>query len=303
MTYLSFELLLDQFLSYQVLRKDSQITYKKIISYFVKEHKGKFPDDITIIDVISWRKKILMNIKPVSWNTYARHLQALINFGIKKKLLKRKDNPFSSLQIKSDERPIKYLNEYQLKQLDCFLMECGSNNKLKFIKPSWFFITLVKTFQYTGMRKKQLLNLKVQDIRISEGVITIDGTQNKNHMSHIIPISTKLKPYLVELIDKHKQKSSFATDQLFNINLFKENNIIAKEMSVFQVDAIFKKLTEQINFKVNPHRFRHTVATTILKNSNNIYLAQKILGHQSIKTTMHYIGHDVELLREGIEMI
>jgi len=302
-THLSFELLLEQFLSYQVLREDSQITYKKIISYFVKDHKGKFPDDITIIDVISWRKKVLINIKPVSWNTYARHLQALINFGIKQNLLKRNDNPFSYVQIKSDERPIKYLNEYQLKKLDFFLMECSSYDKVKFIQPSWFFITLVKTFQYTGMRKKQLLSLKIQDIKIYEGVINIDGSNNKNHMSHIIPISTKLKPYLIELIDKHKQKSSLETDQIFNINLFKENKLIVKDMSIFQVDAIFKKLTEHINFKVNPHRFRHTVATTILKNSNNIYLAQKILGHQSIKTTMHYIGHDVELLREGIEMI
>lgn len=297
---ISFNLLLESFFAYHVLREDSQMTYKKIIHYFVESNQKLSPENITTNDVIEWRKRVLAKIKPVSWNTYARHLHALISFGIKQKILKRTDNPFSKVQIKSDNKSIKYLNSYQITQLEIFMKECHLNKKLKFIKPIWFFITIVKSFQYTGMRKRQLLNLKIQDIKINEGIIFIDGIYNKNHKSHQIPISSKLKPHLLELIDKHRELSSSIEDQLFNINCFKYQKTQVRKMSVYQIDAIFRYLSKNVDFKVSPHRFRHTVATTILKNSNNIYMAQKILGHQSIRTTMQYIEHDIELLRNGI---
>lgn len=300
---INFNDLLERFFAYHVLRLDSQITYKKIINYFVASHQKISPESITEEDVIKWRKRVLSKIKPVSWNTYARHLHALINFGIKQKILVRTDNPFSNVQIRAENKSIKYLNSYQIAQLEIFMKECHQYKKLKFIKPIWFFITMVKSFHYTGMRKRQLLNLKVQDIKIDEGIIYIDGFFNKNHKSHQIPISSKLKPYLIELLEQHRKLDSSLSDQLFNINCFKYETIQVRQMSIYQIDAIFRYLSEQLNFKVSPHRFRHTVATTILKNSNNIYMAQKILGHQSIRTTMQYIGHDIELLRNGIEMI
>ncbi|WP_327857419.1 site-specific integrase [Acinetobacter guillouiae] len=299
----NFNVLLEKFFEYQILRDDSQIIYKKIINYFVEYHKEILPENLTVDDVLKWRKHVLTQIKPVSWNTYARHLHALMNFGIKKKLLKRNDNPFSKVQIKFDNKSIKYLDNFQIKKIEYFLEDCNQRRNLKFIKPIWFFCVIVKSFQYTGMRKKQLLKLRIKDVNMNEGVIYIDGVHNKNHVSHLIPISTKLHPYLSELINKHKEYNSIDTDQLFNINCFRSNDINVRKMSIYQVDTIFRNLSQQIGFKVSPHRFRHTVATTILKNSNNIYMAQKILGHQSIKTTMHYIGHDVELLREGVEMI
>ncbi len=300
---INFTQLLERFFTYHVLREDSEITYKKIIHYFVESNQQLSPENLTEDDVIKWRKCLLTQIKPVSWNTYARHLHALMNFGIKQKILIRTDNPFSNVQIRSDNKSIKYLNSYQITQLELFLNECHIYKKLKFIKPIWFFITMVRSFQYTGMRKRQLLNLKIQDVKINEGIIYIDGVYNKNHRSHQIPISSKLKPYLVELIEQHRKVNSSIEDQLFNINCFKYETTKVRKMSNYQIDAIFRYLSEQLNFKVSPHRFRHTVATTILKNSDNIYIVQKILGHQSIRTTMQYIGHDIELLRNGIEMI
>lgn len=300
---ISFFLLLEKFFAYHVLRADSQKTYKKIIHYFVESNQKLLPETLTEDDVVQWRKKVLVKIKPVSWNTYARHLHALMNFGIKQKILSRSDNPFNNVKIKSADKSIKHLNSYQINQLEIFMKECNQYEKLKFIKPIWFFTTLVKSFQYTGMRKKQLLNLKIEDIKIDEGVIYIDGIFNKNHKSHQIPISSKLNPYLMELLEQHKKLNTPLSEQLFNINCFKYEKIKVRKMSIYQVDAIFRYLSEQLNFRVTPHRFRHTVATTILKNSNNIYMAQKILGHQSIRTTMQYIGHDIELLRSGVEMI
>ncbi|MCT9976771.1 site-specific integrase [Acinetobacter sp. I-MWF] len=299
----NFFYLLEKFFEYNVLRGDSRIIYKKIIHYFTDFNSDITPENLSVDDVLKWRKIILTQIRPVSWNTYARHLHALMNFGIKQKILTRADNPFSKVQIKYDNKSIKHLNSFQMQKIDYFLIDCHQRRKLKFIKPIWFFVALVKTFQYTGMRKKQLLKLRVQDINLDEDVIYIDGLHNKNHVSHLIPISSKLKPYLLDLIMQHKEINSTDFDQLFNINCFRCHESKTRKMSVYQIDAIFRNLSYQMDFKVSPHRFRHTVATTILKNSNNIYMAQKILGHQSIRTTMQYIGHDIELLRDGIELI
>ena len=106
---INFLLLLERFFAYHVLRSDSQMTYKKIIHYFVESNQELSPECLTEDDVIKWRKQVLAKIKPVSWNTYARHLHALMNFGIKQKILVRTDNPFRNVQIRADNKSIKYL--------------------------------------------------------------------------------------------------------------------------------------------------------------------------------------------------
>jgi integrase len=47
------------------------------------------------------------------------------------------------------------------------------------------------------------------------------------------------------------------------------------------------------------HTMRHTTCSRVVANEKNLPLAQRLLGHKSIQTTMGYVHHDREALREA----
>lgn len=74
-------------------------------------------------------------------------------------------------------------------------------------------------------------------------------------------------------------------------------------MSVNQVTHIFRCLSNVVGFISSPHRLRHTVATSLMKNPENVYVVQKLLGHKDINVTLEYIEHDVEMLRDSVNLL
>jgi len=62
-------------------------------------------------------------------------------------------------------------------------------------------------------------------------------------------------------------------------------------ISIGQIENRVKKwvMAAGIEKNVTPHSLRHTFATKMFKDSNNIVLLQMALGHASITTTMRYV--------------
>ena len=53
----------------------------------------------------------------------------------------------------------------------------------------------------------------------------------------------------------------------------------------------------------SPHRFRHTAATNLMKNPENLYVVKQLLGHKDIKVTLSYIESDISSLRKHIDCL
>ena len=54
------------------------------------------------------------------------------------------------------------------------------------------------------------------------------------------------------------------------------------------VRQIAERAVEQVKKPVSPHIFRHTTATTALNNGMPIEDISRLLGHESVSTTMIY---------------
>jgi len=131
----------------------------------------------------------------------------------------------------------------------------------------------------TGMRNKELCNLKLSDIDWQRREITIRNS--KHNKIRIIPIEEKMLtdrtyPSLKNYI-KH-----------WRMNTSKHYVFTTKNgrMTPNYLRNIIRNTARKAGINwIHPHSFRHYAATNLLRAGVNIRVVQAILGHSSIRTT------------------
>ncbi len=132
-------------------------------------------------------------------------------------------------------------------------------------------------FTYSaGLRVGELIDMKIADIDSLRMVIHIKS--GKGNKDRIIPLSVKilymLRDYYREFSPKHYlfegQKGGKYSPSSFN-----------KLLKTAAKRARIKK-------QITTHTLRHSYATHLLEKGTDIRVIQRLLGHNSIKTTMLY---------------
>lgn len=130
-----------------------------------------------------------------------------------------------------------------------------------------------------GLRVNELVHLKPRDFdfKYNHGWVR-HGKCNKDRL---FIIAKKLKHPLIEYIKKNKIKRYSW--------LFKGNS--NNHLSTRTVQEIIKKAAKKakIKKKVHPHTLRHSFATHLINNQNDLISVQSLLGHRSAETTMNYV--------------
>lgn len=284
-------------------RKDTVDAYNKAMSQFLKAFPTQNPEDISKEDILNWRKGKLKSVKVTTWNNLCRHLHAIYKFGIEQGYLSNTHNPFKGLSLRTGKLPKKTLRKELQIQLERILN--SEENLPRILQPLWFYSALIKTFKYTVIRRRQLLNLKIADVDLERNELCLTPDYNKNHDYHEIPIEDKLVADLSFLLREHRKRGSSLEAQLFNVNLFcPATRRKGLNMSDDQLSHIFRVLSDLVYGKVSPHRFRHTAATALMAcKAENVYVVQQLLGHKNISVTLSYIEYDPEMIRERINSI
>ncbi|OCG35520.1 MULTISPECIES: site-specific integrase [unclassified Gilliamella] len=187
---------------------------------------------------------------------------------------------------------LSFLKEKQLKE-----------SPRDFCYPAQFWITLIKILQYTGIRRNQLLHIRICDINDKDKKLFLREEGSKTHNEREIPLIDDVFQDIVELKKQLKMLNKKTTMQLFNIYHFKNDKCdYYKEMNFDRIDAFFQRLSKVCNVKVSPHRFRHTLATNLMKQPDrNVTLVKELLGHSSLSTTLEYIVTDHDQLRSCLD--
>lgn len=143
---------------------------------------------------------------------------------------------------------------------------------------------LIMSFLYSsGLRVSELVNLKKDDINLSEKIGWV--RKGKGSKDRIFSISENLCPEIKSFLDKHQN----------NLYLFSET----KPLTPRNIQKIIKKTAHKagINKKVTPHTLRHSFATHLLEAGTDIRVIQELLGHASLSTTQLYTHISQEQIR------
>ena len=135
---------------------------------------------------------------------------------------------------------------------------------------------IVSLLYSAGLRRSELLNLKLEDIDSKRMVINIRNSKGgKDRITILSPILLKeLRIYYKDWKPK---------TYLFE-------GIVNKQYSGTSVSRIIDKarLKSGIIKKVTPHMLRHSFATHLLENGTDLRYIQVLLGHNSTRTTEIY---------------
>lgn len=316
MSHITFELLLEKYFFSKSLRPTTEWSYQKVVNSF-EQYTPKLPHEISDQIVLEWRRYVLtdLRLEPRTWNNKVAHLRALFNFGMKKKLLKHEENPFNGSVVRAGIKKKKILTLGQMNSLYLLMKQycererdlpashCFNTRNHAFY-PSWFWLTLLDVLRYTGVRQNQLLHLRLCDINLDERSIELRIAGSKNHKEHHVPIVSALFPQLELLVNRALDAGAEPQDQLFNVGRFdlRRRDKYPLEMDQYPLRAFFRRLSKECRFTVSPHRFRHTIATHMMKSPDrNLQAVKKLLGHVSIQSTLEYIDENVDSLRDILE--
>lgn len=141
---------------------------------------------------------------------------------------------------------------------------------------------MIELMYSSGLRVSELVDLKLQDIDLSQDIVRIFGKGSKER---IIPIGDYAKEYLEIYINEYRN-SMFKN----GINEYVFLNNHGNKMTRQGFFKIIKKISNEVGIKkeISPHTLRHSFASHMLKYGADLRTIQELLGHSDISTTQVY---------------
>jgi site-specific recombinase XerD len=128
-----------------------------------------------------------------------------------------------------------------------------------------------------GLRRSELINLKIIDINSDRGLICIKAAKGKKDRYSLLSIAL-----LEELRIYYKQYRPLTW-------LFEGQEPNTKYSPTSIANILNKAcLKAKINRRITPHMLRHSFATHLLEQGTDLRYIQTLLGHSSSKTTEIY---------------
>ena len=133
-----------------------------------------------------------------------------------------------------------------------------------------------------GLRKSELIYLRIFDIDLKRKMLTVNGVTSKSKMDRVVPINSQVYNALVDYLDE-RAKLQPDTEYLFLSDGGKRG------FSEAGLKHLIQKVSDISGVKFHAHRFRHTFAVNLLRSGVQLANLQQLMGHRSFKMTCSYL--------------
>jgi integrase/recombinase XerC len=247
-------------------------------------------EDVNYSMIRSWIVSMVDNdISNSSVNRKISSLKSFYKFLLKTKQIE--NSPL--LKHKSLKTPKKIQIPFSEKELDQVLNQLTYPEGFDGIRDK----LIIDLFYTTGIRRVELIDLKMQNVDLSSNTLKVLGKRNKERILPILPIISKqIRSYLSERtkIESVKDKEHFFL-MLKGIKL--------NETFVYRlINHYFSNVSEKV--KRSPHILRHSFATHLLNNGADLNSVKELLGHSSLASTQVYTQNSLaELKKVGLHKV
>ena len=205
--------------------------------------------------------KFLLKIGDIEINPLAKH-KAL-------KTSKKIQVPFSEKEIATILDDLHFENNFE-----------GIRNKL-----------IIELFYSTGIRRIELVELKITSIDIDNKTLKVLGKRNKER---IIPLLETVLQTLCKYL-KARNELDCITDE-DSLFLTKKGAKIYETLVYRIINDYFSKASSKV--KKSPHILRHSFATHMLNQGADLNAVKELLGHSSLAATQVYTHNSIAELKK-----
>lgn len=151
--------------------------------------------------------------------------------------------------------------------------------------------SIIEMLYLTGMRRAELIGLRLGDVDLGEGTIKVTGKRNKQR---IVPIVIPFRRHLEDYINIRYDVAGNSADSWFFVT-DKGNKLYDK--FVYNIVNRYLSMVTTIE-KKSPHVLRHTFATHMLNRGADLNSIKELLGHANLSATQIYTHNTFEKLKE-----
>lgn len=183
-------------------------------------------------------------------------------------------NPAKGVEL--EKQPRKLPEILSSKEVELFL-EQPDPSDMKGIRDR----AMLELLYATGMRVSELIELNVDDINLSVGIIHC-CSKNKER---VIPMYTMAVKALADYVEKVRMSMIADTDEeaLF-VNMSGER---MSRQGFWKIVKTYQKKAG-ISKEITPHTLRHSFAAHLLENGADLRSIQEMLGHSDLSSTQIY---------------
>ena len=150
---------------------------------------------------------------------------------------------------------------------------------------------------YTGVRRGELLGLKIPDVNLERHELTVRANTSKSRRSRVIPLNSKasgaVEDYLAEL-----RRARLQSEYLFPSD--SRTGALTRD----GLKHLVGQVTRQSGVRFHVHQFRHTFAVNFLNRGGDVVRLKQLLGHRDIRMTSGYLRHlPSRAMRDGVESV
>ena len=242
--------------------------YTRDTKAFIKWYEGRTDagiESVIELDLVEYKKHlqssgeavITINRKLASINSFIKymHQEGIINEAITVGIIKDKD-----------KKQFKGIEDKELWRLRNEIHRSGNQ----------MHICIIEILLQTGIRVSELVNIKLNDMKISErkGSLQVIG---KGNAKRTLPLNKDARKAIEKYLEVRQDDGS-------EFLLIGQRGAIKRNA----VNLILNKYGERVQIKITPHMARHTLGYHLVKKQIEITTIQQILGHESIVTTNLY---------------
>lgn len=205
--------------------------------------------------------KFLLKIKQIEVNPLLKH-RAL-------KVSKKNQIPFSEKEVELVLDDFAFDKDFE-----------GVRDKL-----------LIELLYSTGIRRSELIYLKLVAVDFSNAAIKVLGKRNKERIVPVLPVVLdQMRDYLElrEGLEEVKDEAYFF--------LTKKGLKLSESFVYRLINSYFSKVSKKV--KKSPHMLRHTFATHLLNNGADLNSVKELLGHSSLASTQVYTHNSLSELKK-----